>query len=34
MDIGIGAPTRGDIATKNNLKSIAQRGEALGFKSL
>jgi probable F420-dependent oxidoreductase len=34
MDIGLGAPTRGDLASKHSLKAIAERGEALGFKYL
>ncbi len=34
MDIGFGAPTRGDLASKRDMKTIAERGEALGFKYL
>ncbi len=34
MAFGFGVPIRGDFANKRDLKSIAERGEALGFKYL
>lgn len=34
MEIGLGAPTRGNLAKKQELKTIAERSEALGFKYL
>jgi probable F420-dependent oxidoreductase len=34
MEIGLGAPTRGDFANKKGLEAVARRAEELGFKSL
>ena len=34
MDFGFGMPTQGPLAGKDNLLTIAQRGEALGFRYL
>ena len=34
MDIGLAAPIRGPMARKPELKAIAERSEALGFKHL
>ena len=34
MEFGFGLPTRGPLANKDDLKAIAQRGEALGFQYL
>lgn len=34
MEIGHGAPTRGNLANKHELKRIAERSEELGFKYL
>lgn len=34
MDFGFSVPTRGDLANKRDLKTVAERGEALDFKYL
>ena len=34
MDIGLGAPTRGSLANKRDLKRVVERAETLGFNSV